>query len=81
MTLDIDYINGVCPCAGLSMLNTSKSRGLDAKANQWMIETAEYVLGRISPKVFWGENAPGLFTPMGEGVVNKLRYSIMESIS
>ena len=55
------------------MLNTSKSRGLDAEANKWMIETAEYVLKRVSPKVFWGENAPGLFTPMGEGVVNKLR--------
>ena len=76
----MDYINAVCPCAGLSMLNTSTntgtSRGTDAEKNKWMFDSAEYVLGRIKPKVFWGENAPGLFTTMGKGVVDCLRLVI-----
>ena len=53
----MDYINSVCPCAGLSMLNTSKAggtaRGADAEKNKWMFQSAEYVLGRIKPKVMW----------------------------
>ena len=39
-----------------------KSRGSDAVQNVWMIRSAEFVLTKIRPKVFWGENAPGLFT-------------------
>ena len=81
MNSGVDYINGVCPCAGLSMLNTSKtsgiSRGSDAEMNKWMFQSAEYVLGRIKPKVFWGENAPGLFTTIGLGVVDGLRLVIL----
>ena len=73
----IDYINSVCPCAGLSMLNRSKGagvgRGSDAEANKWMFKSAEYVLGKIKPKVVWGENAPLLFTKTGQGVVDGLR--------
>lgn len=74
---NVDYVNSVCPCAGLSLLNSAKgsesSRGSDAIQNKWMYESSEYVLSRVKPKVLWGENAPGLFTKMGEGVVNKLR--------
>ena len=81
LNLGVDYINGVCPCAGLSMLNTSRtsgiSRGSDAEMNKWMFQSAEYVLGRIKPKAFWGENAPGLFTTIGEGVVDGLRLVIL----
>ena len=59
------------------MLNRSKGtgvgRGSDAKANLWMFESAEYVLGKIKPKVMWGENAPMLFTKKGQGVVDGLR--------
>ena len=73
----VDYINSVCPCAGLSMLNRSKGagvgRGSDAEANKWMFKSAEYVLGKIKPKVMWGENAPLLFTHTGQGVVDGLR--------
>ena len=75
--VDIDYINSVCPCAGLSRLNRSKGSGVgpgsDAKANKWMFKSAEYVLGRIKPKVLWGENAPMLFTKKGQDVVDGLR--------
>lgn len=58
---DIDFINSVCPCAGLSMLNVSKARGSDAVQNEWMLKSAEFTLSVIRPKVLWGENAPGLF--------------------
>ena len=74
---NVDFINSVCPCAGLSMLNTSsaggKKRGADAAANKWMYESSVYILSKVRPKVLWGENAPGLFTVMGEGVIEKLR--------
>ena len=73
----VDFVNSVCPCAGLSMLNTAskggKKRGADAEANRWMYESSIYVLSKVRPKVLWGENAPGLFTKMGEGVIEKLR--------
>ena len=67
----VDTVNTVCPCAGLSSLNTSASS--DADANDWMLTSANYVLGTLSPKVFWGENAPRLASKMGEPVVENLR--------
>ena len=70
----LDFVNSVCPCAGLSQLSTAKS-GSDARAaqNKWMFESAEYVLGHIKPRVFWGENAPALFTNSGKDVREGLR--------
>lgn len=76
---NIDFINAVPPCAGLSQLNPSNNkdsefhRGSEAKQNEWMYKTSEFALEHLKPKVFWGENAPGLFTKLGEGVVEKLR--------
>lgn len=74
---NVDYVNSVCPCAGLSLLNSASgsasSRGSDAVQNKWMYDSSEYILENIKPKVLWGENAPGLFTKMGEGVVKRLR--------
>ena len=74
---NVDFITSVCPCGGLSMLNTAShggnKRGEDAAANQWLYESSIYVLSKIRPKVLWGENAPGLFTAMGRGVLEKLR--------
>lgn len=73
----VDYITSTCPCAGLSLLNSARgseaSRGSDATQNKWMYDSSEYILEHVKPKVLWGENAPGLFTKMGEGVVNRLR--------
>ena len=66
----VDVVNTVCPCAGLSSL--SPSANSDAAANDWMTTTAEYVLGNMKPKVFWGENAPRLASKMGAPVVEKL---------
>lgn len=74
---DVDYVTSTCPCAGLSLLNSAKgssaSRGADAVQNKWMYESSEYILEHVKPKVLWGENAPGLFTKMGKGVVQRLR--------
>jgi site-specific DNA-cytosine methylase len=66
-----EVVNTVCPCAGLSSL--SPSANSEASANDWMTTTAEYVLGQMGPKVFWGENAPRLASKMGMPVVEKLR--------
>ena len=64
----VDFINTVCPCAGLSLLSTAKTKEVRDKSNKWMLESADVVLGQIKPRVFWGENAPGLFTNMGSWV-------------
>jgi len=73
----VDVVNAVCPCAGLSSLSPSAST--DNKANDWMVESAKYVLGEVKPKVFWGENAPRLASKMGSPIVKKLRNLAKEN--
>ena len=68
---NVDVVNTICPCAGLSSLSPSSSS--DNPANDWMVKSAEYVLSEMGPKVFWGENAPRLASKMGEPVVKRLR--------
>lgn len=67
----VDILSAVCPCAGLSMLSTG-SQEQRAGMNKWMIESAKFATGVLKPKVFWGENAPQLYSPAGEGVKNQL---------
>ena len=67
----VDVVNTVCPCAGLSSLSPSASS--NNSANDWMFITSEFVLGSLSPRVFWGENAPRLASKMGEPIVKRLR--------
>lgn len=67
---EIDFVNAVCPCAGLSMLNIHASA--DAKQNDWLYMSTEFVLEHIKPKVLWGENAPGLSTTKGRPVAEKI---------
>ena len=75
----VDFVVSLCPCAGLSALNSSnkegseRKRGSDAIQNEWMYKSSRFVLENIKPKVLWGENAPALYTKMGDGVVKKLR--------
>ena len=69
-TKQVDIINTVCPCAGLSTLN-QKSSG-EQEANKWMYETTRFGLG-MNPKMMWGENAPGLMTIKGTVVRDKLK--------
>lgn len=68
----LNVVNAVCPCAGLSSLNTSSSS--DNATNDWMVESAQFVLKNLRPNIFWGENAPRLATKMGRPTVNRLRY-------
>lgn len=67
----VEVVNTVCPCAGLSSLSPSASS--DNAANDWMITSSKYVLESLQPEVFWGENAPGLASNIGKPVVKKLR--------
>ena len=79
---NVDIMGTTCPCAGLSSLSPSSSA--DSAVNDWMRNTAELVLSTVKPKVFWGENAPALFTHKGRLVVKSLQdiaskhgYSLM----
>lgn len=56
-----DFITALCPCAGLSTLGTGDDAMRD-KANYWMFETAKHVLNHLKPRVFWGENAPAMYS-------------------
>ena len=73
----VDVIGATCPCAGLSSLSPSSST--DNKANDWMVESAKYVLSKVKPKVLWGENAPRLASKMGAPIVAKLRKIAKEN--
>lgn len=42
-------------------------------ANAWMGRAAEYVLGELQPRVYFGENAPGLSGKIGKNVRENLR--------
>lgn len=66
----VDVVNTVCPCAGLSSL--SRTSSADSSVNEWMYRTAEYVLSEVKPQVFWGENAPRLFSKVGQRVAENL---------
>lgn len=69
----VDFVTTLCPCAGLSQLNNGKKRGANAPQNEWMYKSAEFVLENIKPRVLVGENAPGLFGPVGEPVLENLK--------
>lgn len=69
---DIDFVSSVCPCAGMSGLNCA-TRSADNATNDWLYMSAEYILGTIKPKVYFGENAPGLYSEQNLKVLNKLR--------
>ena len=73
----VDVVSSVCPCAGLSMYSTAF--GSDNPKNMFMRETAKYVLGEIRPKVFYGENAPGLAGKIGKGVREDLQLIAKEN--
>jgi len=67
----VDVVNTVCPCAGLSSLSTTSSA--ESATNDWLYHTSEYILEKVKPKVFWGENAPRLAMSTGVPVVAKLK--------
>lgn len=68
---DIDFVSSVCPCAGMSQMSMNSSP--DSETNNWLYKAADYILGKIRPKVYFGENAPGLYSDNNIKVANKLR--------
>lgn len=66
----VNVVNAVCPCAGLSSLSTTSSA--DSKVNDWLYVSTRDVLERVKPDVFWGENAPRLYSKTGSSVVEKM---------
>lgn len=73
----VDIVVTLCPCAGLSQLNSAKSRGSNAPQNEWMYKSSEYVLSKIAPKVLIGENAPALY----DGKHGKVVLDILNTIA
>jgi site-specific DNA-cytosine methylase len=69
---NLDFVQALCPCAGLSMLSAGSEAHRDT-VNYWMLESAKFVTGKLKPRVFWGENAPALYTNYGESVREELR--------
>jgi len=69
---NLDFVNSVCPCAGLSQLNTSQDQETRNSKNAWMMKTSKIVLENIKPRVYWGENAPALYTKSGQYVREQL---------
>lgn len=67
---DIDFVSSVCPCAGLSNMNMGHSQ--NSITNDWMYKAAAYILSTIKPKVYFGENAPGLYSDNNKKVSDKL---------
>lgn len=68
---DIDFVSSVCPCAGMSMMSSTHSA--DSEVNDWLYKSSDYILGKIKPKVYFGENAPGLYSDNNIKVANRMR--------
>lgn len=66
----VDSVSSVCPCAGLSSF--SGASAADSSTNDWMYKSAEFVLEKVQPTVYWGENAPRLFSEFGRPVAERL---------
>lgn len=74
---DLDFVTALCPCAGLSLLSAG-SLEHRTMMNQWMLNSARLVLSEVKPRVFWGENAPALYTNRGKEVREEL-YDIAKA--
>jgi len=80
LNIDIDIVNYVPVCSGLSMLNAVTSKNSTHRRgdpynvqNQNMYDTTNFVLRTINPKVAVFENAPNAYTHAGVGVVEVLK--------
>ena len=67
-TPGVDVVCAVPPCAGLSSFSSKQ----DCSKNEWMIETADYILGNVKPRMMWGENAPRLASAAGAEVRGRI---------
>lgn len=70
---NLDIVTGVPPCSGLSMSgNLKKGVRNNSPVNDWMIKAANFVLETLTPKVYVFENAPTLYTGVGDEVRKQL---------
>jgi site-specific DNA-cytosine methylase len=82
----VDIITSLPPCAGLSLANQSTGkneksknpRGCMAPSNLHMHNAALYSVKYLKPKAIMVENAPGLFTRMGEEFAERLNAVAFE---
>ena len=72
---DIDFVFSVCPCNGLSTakITNSDTSFYDESKSQIILDSSEYVLKNISPKVLFGENGEGLFNKRGQVIVEQMK--------
>ncbi len=74
----VDIVTSLPPCAGLSMANTTSGdkvnnpRGCSAPSNMHMYNAAEYAMRDIRPKAMMVENAPALYSKMGEEFAERI---------
>lgn len=77
-TKHVDIVTSLPPCAGLSMANTTSGhqannpRGCSAPSNLHMYNAAEYAMTHIKPKAMMVENAPALYSKMGEEFAERI---------
>ena len=72
---NVNILVATPPCAGLSQLNTGKSKeakGADAEVNKWMYQSAIDGMQLFEADVIIGENAPALYTSKGQPVADRL---------
>lgn len=71
-TQHVDIVTCLPPCAGLSMGNATSGagannpRGCSAPSNLHMLNGSEFAMTKIEPKAIMVENAPALYSKMGE---------------
>jgi site-specific DNA-cytosine methylase len=69
----LDFVSAVPPCSGLSMAgNLKKGARSTSPTNDWMYKSADFVMGTLRPEVYMFENAPTLFTGVGDYVRSQL---------
>jgi site-specific DNA-cytosine methylase len=67
---EVDVVGCVAPCAGLSSLSTTSKA--DSPVNDWMYKCSKFVLDKVKPKIFWGENSIFLASNKGRPVADNL---------
>jgi site-specific DNA-cytosine methylase len=74
----VDIVTCLPPCAGLSMANTTSGdkannpRGCSAPSNMHMYHASEFAMSKLKPKAIMVENAPALYSKMGEEFAERI---------
>jgi site-specific DNA-cytosine methylase len=64
---EIPLVTGVPPCSGLSLSSNLKPGARqNSPVNEWMVKSVDLMTSIVKPQVYVFENAPGLFTSVGE---------------